>query len=111
MTCVPGAAAGAGTPWRGPCQDLRKHPRLEAIPECSLRGGSGSLGEGDGSLGALRGWRRSPAAEAKADPRGWPSLAPQSGCAVSAAHVSGLRHLVNFWGKFAGWGEVGRVGL
>ena len=43
-------------------------------------------------------------------PRGWPSFAPQSGCAVSAAHVSGLRHLVNFWGYFAGWGDVGEVG-
>lgn len=99
VSCVPGAAAGTATLWRGRGQGLCKGlaPALRGEPECSLRGGQwrpervvalwGFSGGGRGALPPKR----------TGDTRTSPPLStPQPGCAISVAHVAGLRHFVRF---------------
>lgn len=90
----PGAAAGR--PRQG-----GDGARAPGRPRRALRGKPGPVQSGR--------WRpegRPPAAGARQGLRGHSAFAPQPGCAISASHVAGLRHLGLFsWG--AEWGRGG----
>ena len=104
VSCVPGAAAGVTTPWRGRGQGLCKGPApaLRGEPECSLRGGQWRPERVVALWGCSRGGRGIlPPKRTGATRTSSPLSASLLGCAIFVAHVAGLRHFVHFG---EGWG-------